>query len=261
MRASRGWMGLVSAAFLSLPAPVAAGNGVSLGSTSAYGNLHAGGVVATVAGDDDRDASVALEWRVAGGSFRSGHPLTRIDAAHFLRNVAYGIGNTRTSQLDGYTASALKINSGYPTPVGPLLVYHNTFLTEAAGTDAIALLQPGESTFIRARNNVVAGTRYALDKVNAVSWSGDGDLLYTTSTSRFVSWEGTRHDTLAAFRSGTSGPRPRAFSSTGRWCFPASTTRSRARGRTSARSRPTASESRSTTGRSRRGAPRTRPFG
>jgi hypothetical protein len=130
---------------------------------------------------------------------------------YILRNVAYGIGNTRTSQLDGYTASALKINSGYPTPVGPLLVYHNTFLTESAGTDAIALLQPGESTFIRARNNVVAGTRYALDKVNTVSWSGDGDDLYTTSTSRFVSWEGTRYDTFAAFRSGT-GQEPNGIS-------------------------------------------------
>ena len=50
-----------------------------------------------------------------------------------LRNVAYNFGNTRTSQSDGYTASALKINSGYSTPIGPLFLYHNTFLTEAPG--------------------------------------------------------------------------------------------------------------------------------
>jgi hypothetical protein len=117
-----------------------------------------------------------------------------------LRNVAWRFGNTRTSQQDGYTASALKINSGYPTPIGPLFLYHNTFLTDAPATDALALLNPGSSTFIRARNNVFAGTRYALYKVNPVQWVGDGDDLYTTDPARLVSWEGTRYDTLAAFQ-------------------------------------------------------------
>jgi len=119
---------------------------------------------------------------------------------YLVRNVAWRFGATRTSQLDGYTASALKINSGYATPIGPLFLYHNTFLTDAAATDAIALLNPGFSTFIRARNNVMAGTRYALYKVNPVVWSGDGDDLYTTDATRLVSWLGTRYDTLAAYR-------------------------------------------------------------
>jgi hypothetical protein len=123
---------------------------------------------------------------------------------YLVRNVAWRIGNTRTSQVDGYTASALKINSGYATAVGPLLVYHNTFLTDAPSTDAVALLNPGYSTFIRARNNVIAGTRYAIDKVNPVAWSGDGDDLYTTDASRLVWWMGKRYDTLAAFRAATA---------------------------------------------------------
>jgi hypothetical protein len=123
---------------------------------------------------------------------------------YLVRNVAWRIGNTRTSQVDGYTASALKINSGYATAVGPLLVYHNTFLTDAPSTDAVALLSPGYSTFIRARNNVIAGTRYAIDKVNPVAWSGDGDDLYTTDASRLVWWMGTRYDTLGAFRAVTA---------------------------------------------------------
>jgi hypothetical protein len=121
---------------------------------------------------------------------------------YILRNVAWRIGNTRTSQQDGYTASAIKINSGYSTPIGPLFVYHNTFVTDAPATDAIALLDPGASTFIRSRNNVIAGTRYALYKVNPVVWSGDGDDLYTTDSTRLVSWMGTRYNTLAAFRTG-----------------------------------------------------------
>jgi parallel beta-helix repeat protein len=117
-----------------------------------------------------------------------------------LRNVAHRFGNTRTSQLDGYVASALKINSGYATPIGPLFLYHNTFLTDAPATDALALLNPGASTFIRARNNVIAGTQYAIYKVNPVLWDGNGNDLFTSAPGRLVSWEGTRYDTLAAFR-------------------------------------------------------------
>jgi uncharacterized repeat protein (TIGR01451 family) len=118
-----------------------------------------------------------------------------------LRNIGFRIGNTRTSQIDGYMASALKINSGYATPIGPLLLYHNSFLTDAPSTEGIALLNPGSSTFIRARNNIIAGTRYSLYKVNPVSWDGNGDDLYSTDASRLVYWLGTRYDTLAAFRS------------------------------------------------------------
>jgi hypothetical protein len=117
-----------------------------------------------------------------------------------VRNVAWRFGATRTSQVDGYLASALKINSGYATPVGPLLLYHNTLLTDAPGTDAIALLNPGSSTFIRAVNNVIAGTRYALYKVNPVTWSGNGNDVHTTDPARLVYWEGVRHDTLADYR-------------------------------------------------------------
>jgi hypothetical protein len=139
---------------------------------------------------------------------------------YLVRNVAWRVGNTRTSLQDGYTASALKINSGYPTPIGPLLLYHNTFLTDVPSTDAIALLNPGSSTFIRARNNVIAGTRYALYKVNPVAWSGDGDDLYTTDASRLVYWTGTRYDTLPAFRA--LGQEPNGLSAPPQLTSPAS---------------------------------------
>jgi len=120
-----------------------------------------------------------------------------------IRNVAYNFGNTRTSQIDGYTASALKINSGYSTPIGPLFLYHNTFFTEAPGTDALALLNPGESTIITARNNVIAGTQYALYKVNPVILDFDWDALHTTDPVRFIKWQGTNYDDLATFFAAT----------------------------------------------------------
>jgi hypothetical protein len=122
---------------------------------------------------------------------------------YIVRNVGYRFGNTRTSQQDGYTASALKINSGYSTPIGPLYLYHNTFVTDAPNTDAIALLNPGNSTFIMARNNVMAGTRYALYKVNPVTLELDWDNLYTTDMTRFIYWQGTRYSTLNNFQAGT----------------------------------------------------------
>jgi len=120
-----------------------------------------------------------------------------------VRNVAYNFGNTRTSQIDGYTASALKINSGYSAPIGPLFLYHNTFLTEAPSTDALALLNPGESSYLLARNNVFAGTQYAVYKVNPVMLDFDWDDLYTTDPSRFVKWEGTNYADLAALQTAT----------------------------------------------------------
>lgn len=120
-----------------------------------------------------------------------------------VRNVAHDFGNTRTSQLDGYLASWLKVNSGYATPVGPLLVYHNTFYSTAPGTSATALLNPGTGTVVRARNNVMAGTDYALYKVNPIALDWDWDDLHTTHPTRFVWWQGSVYSTLAALRAAT----------------------------------------------------------
>jgi parallel beta-helix repeat protein len=115
-----------------------------------------------------------------------------------LRNIAHDTGSTRTSQLDGYVSSALKINSGFAAPIGPVLLYHNTIHTRAAATDAISLLNPGNSTVIRSRNNVFSGTRYVLEKVNPVLLDLDYDLLHSTDPTRFVRWMGTSHSDLAA---------------------------------------------------------------
>jgi parallel beta-helix repeat protein len=122
---------------------------------------------------------------------------------YIVRNAAFRFGNTRTSQVDGYTASALKINSGFATPIGPLFLLHNTFVTDAPGTEALALLNPGASTFVRARNNVFASTRYVIEKVNPVLLDLNGDDLFTTDAARFVRWEGTQYANLAALRAGT----------------------------------------------------------
>jgi hypothetical protein len=121
-----------------------------------------------------------------------------------VRNIAHDFGNTRSSQLDGYLASALKINSGYPEAVGPVLLLHNTFLTTAPGTAALTLLNPGESTWIRARNNLFAAPAEAIYKVNPVTLDFDRDDVHRSTAGRLAYWMGTSCADLGALRS-TSG--------------------------------------------------------
>jgi len=75
----------------------------------------------------------------------------------------------------------------------------------------VALLNPGTAQPIRLRNNLIAGTREALYKVNPVVWQGNGDELYTTDAAHFVYWMGTHYLTLAAAQTAT-GIEPRGFS-------------------------------------------------
>jgi parallel beta-helix repeat protein len=120
-----------------------------------------------------------------------------------VRNVAYDIGNTRSALVDGQSASGIKINSGYSTPVGPTFVYHNTFLTTAPATDAIWLMSPGYSSGMVSRNNVYAGTDRAFVKDNPIALDLDYDALDAGGQS-LVWWQGTRYANLAALQAGTA---------------------------------------------------------
>jgi DNA-binding winged helix-turn-helix (wHTH) protein len=112
-----------------------------------------------------------------------------------VRNVAFGYGASRARSV--WLASALKINSGYEVTTGPILVYHNTFVTDVPGVDGVALLPPGRVVSIVARNNLIAGTRYALFKENPLPWNGDGNAYYSADSSRLVHWEGRSFATLS----------------------------------------------------------------
>jgi DNA-binding winged helix-turn-helix (wHTH) protein len=118
-----------------------------------------------------------------------------------VRNVAYRFGAARGREV--WLASALKVNTFDKQPTGPLLVYHNTFVTDVPEVDAVALLEPADVTFVRARNNLFAGTRHAIFKVNAILWDGDANALYTTSTKTLVEWLGTPYANIQSFRAAT----------------------------------------------------------
>lgn len=119
-----------------------------------------------------------------------------------VRNTAWNLGSTRSALVDGNTSSAIKINSGYPTPVGPLLVYHNSFVTSVPGTDALVLFDPGIATVLLTRNNLFSAPGHALRKINAIALDLDGDDL-DAGTPPLVRWYSTDYATLAAFRAGT----------------------------------------------------------
>jgi DNA-binding winged helix-turn-helix (wHTH) protein len=122
-----------------------------------------------------------------------------------LRNVAYRFGAARGREV--WLASALKVNTLDRETTGPLFVYHNTFVTDIPNVDAIALLEPGQVTFIRARNNVMEGTRHAMLKLSPIRWDGDGNVLHTTSPGPLVEWLGAPLATIEDLRRVTNQER------------------------------------------------------
>ena len=69
-------------------APAWAGNDSTFTGLETYGTLQSGGVTATLGGDANRNARATLEWRVQGaGSWRTGHPLVRVDAGHLVGSL------------------------------------------------------------------------------------------------------------------------------------------------------------------------------
>jgi len=147
-------------------------NSVSLVSVETYGNFHAGGVVATIAGDDNRNASADLQWRPVGeGVFRAGHPLTRVDGTHFVGSLFWLIPGRQyeiqvqlfdPDGLVGSPAAATTLNTRSDTlaePAGRILYVSPTGNDASPGTDPASplrtiqrganLAQPGDLILIQ----------------------------------------------------------------------------------------------------------------
>jgi parallel beta-helix repeat protein len=124
----------------------------------------------------------------------------RIGPVWIVRNTAWNLGSTHSAQVDGQVSSAIKINSGESAPLGPTLIYHNTFVSTVANTDALALMTPGSGNMLTSRNNVFAATRLALRKDNAIAADFDYDDLYTSNGLSFARWYGVNFPTLGALQ-------------------------------------------------------------
>ncbi|HJT97836.1 MAG TPA: hypothetical protein VJ696_05930, partial [Rhodanobacteraceae bacterium] len=115
-----------------------------------------------------------------------------------VRNTAYDIGNVPSHLEFGQTPSGIKINSDYPEAVGPLLVYHNTFVTTVADADALTFFDPGFATWLYSRNNVYVAPHNALRKYNTIALDLDYDDLFSSGGAALVSWYNTNYPTLAS---------------------------------------------------------------
>jgi parallel beta-helix repeat protein len=119
-----------------------------------------------------------------------------------IRNLVY---NTGAGNSD-YPGSPFKFNSGYDQS-GPMYLFHNTADAVLPGSSGLDIKSPGTWTMITARNNIWAGTEYALSNDNpSQPLDLDYDNLYTTTPGELAWWAdlSDRHlNTLAELQSAT----------------------------------------------------------
>ena len=116
-----------------------------------------------------------------------------------VRNLIYrtGVGN------NDYTGSPFKFNSGYAES-GPMYLFHNTADAFLLGNNGLYIKAPGSWTLIYARNNVWAGTAYAVENYNTDQPVDlDFDALWNSEGGDLVRWNGVRYATLAGFATAT----------------------------------------------------------
>jgi parallel beta-helix repeat protein len=134
-----------------------------------------------------------------------------------LRNLIYrtGVGN------NSYTGSPFKFNSGYGAS-GPMYLFHNTADAALPGNNGLYIKSPGTWSLIYARNNVWAGTAYALENYNTSQPINlDYDDLWNGASGNLVRWNNINYATLAAFRAAT-GQEPHGLSVAPGFADPAS---------------------------------------
>ncbi len=160
------------------------------------------------AGDDgvetDGQCSNVRIWRNTFHDVLVGISLAPVydGPVYAVRNLIYntGAGN------NAYSGFPFKFNSGYDQS-GPMFLFHNTANAALPEGNGFALYSPGSWTQLTARNNIWAGTEYALYNANpGQPLDLDYDDLYTTQAGELAWWADLpdRHlNTLAELRAAT----------------------------------------------------------
>ena len=120
---------------------------------------------------------------------------TYIGPTYAIRNLIYrtGVGN------NAYSGSPFKFNSGYGQS-GPMYLFHNTADAAFPGNNGLYVKSPGTWQGIYGRNNIWAGTAFAVENYNTSQPIDlDFDDLYNGGSSDLVRWDGTRYATLSTF--------------------------------------------------------------
>ncbi len=103
-----------------------------------------------------------------------------------IRNLIYRTGAGNSS----YSGYPFKFNSGYAKS-GTMYLFHNTADAVLPENNGFYIKAPGSWEIIFARNNIWAGTNYALNNYNETQpIDFDYDNLYTSRTDEFVYWGG-----------------------------------------------------------------------
>ena len=126
---------------------------------------------------------------------------------YVIRNTVYrtGVGN------NDYSGGSLKLSSNSERS-GPMYLFHNTVDGALPDTDGLALGAPGTWELVVGRNNIWAGTAYALRNRNAEQPVDlDYDDLWNGANGDLVRWDGTTYATLAEF-AGATGQEPHGLS-------------------------------------------------
>lgn len=130
-----------------------------------------------------------------------------IGPTYVFRNV---LSNWRP--VEDFGGYPFKFNVDSPLNIQWVYLYHNTCWTPVPGQHGFLFKNYSQWTNVVSRNNIFAGTAYALESwspVNPVDF--DYDALYTTSGALFVRWAGVSYRTLGAFAAGT-GQEPHGCS-------------------------------------------------
>ena len=165
------------------------------------------------AGDDgmetDGTCSNVRIWRNTFHDVLMGISLAPVydGPVYAIRNLIYrtGVGN------NDYSGSPFKFNSGYDKS-GPMYLFHNTADAALPGNNGLYIKAPGTWEMIYARNNIWAGTDYAINNYNTSQPVDlDYDDLWNDHLNDLARWDNTRYATLADFTAGT-GQEPHGLS-------------------------------------------------
>ena len=138
--------------------------------------------------------------RIYNNTFRNF--LTGVSVAPAQGGPTYIMRNLFTGweTHDGYVGYPVKFNVGSDLTIDWVYIYHNTCYTAVAGQPGFLFKQYSYWNNIISRNNIYAGTNYALESTsnrNPVDF--DYDNLYTTASGKLVRWSGNSYTTLSAF--------------------------------------------------------------
>ena len=120
---------------------------------------------------------------------------------YIFRNVLAGWRNSE--EFSGYP---FKFNVSSGIPIQWVYLYHNTCYTTVAGQNGFWFKQYSAWTNIVSRNNIFAGTAYALENdsgaVNTESFDYD-DVFTSKLPPAVIRWNGVSYNSLAAFSAAT----------------------------------------------------------